>query len=97
MASAKQHPDSDPDDEVINLQFKIILLGDGAVGKTSIATRFSENNFSQHYKQTVGVDFFMKRISLSGKYLLVFINNLWSISIPTLFATYLRFSLHIIR
>ena len=66
MSSSKA-TDSDGEDDVTNFQFKVILLGDGAVGKTSIATRFSENNFSQNYKQTVGVDFFMKRINLQGR------------------------------
>lgn len=61
--------DSDNEDDVINCQFKIILLGDGAVGKTSIATRFSEDKFSQNYKQTVGVDFFIKRINMPRKFL----------------------------
>jgi hypothetical protein len=61
--SAKDIDDAD-EEEVITHQFKIILLGDGAVGKTSIATRFAEDRFSQNYKQTVGVDFFIKRINL---------------------------------
>jgi GTPase SAR1 family protein len=46
---------------------QVILLGDGAVGKTSIATRFTSDGFSQNYKQTVGVDFFIKRIVLTEK------------------------------
>jgi Ras-related protein Rab-28 len=65
--SAKR-TDSDDEEDIISHQYKIILLGDGAVGKTSIATRFSEEKFSQNYKQTVGVDFFMKRIDLPRKY-----------------------------
>jgi GTPase SAR1 family protein len=44
---------------------QIILLGDGAVGKTSIANRFTEDKFAQSYKQTVGVDFFVRRLQLS--------------------------------
>lgn len=44
------------------MQFKLILLGDGAVGKTSIAMRFSQDSFAQQYKQTVGVDFFMRKL-----------------------------------
>jgi Ras-related protein Rab-28 len=54
----------DDGEDVVVRQFKIILLGDGAVGKTSIANRFAEDKFSQNYKQTVGVDFFIKRINL---------------------------------
>jgi Ras-related protein Rab-28 len=58
----------EPDEEDVTVhQFKIILLGDGAVGKTSLATRFTEDKFSQNYKQTIGVDFFMKRINLQCK------------------------------
>lgn len=49
---------SDFDDEdVVIRQFKIILLGDGAVGKTSIANRFTDDKFSQNYKQTVFLTF----------------------------------------
>lgn len=56
--------ESDDEEDFVSYQFKIILLGDGAVGKTSIASRIAEEKFSKNYKQTVGVDFFMKRISL---------------------------------
>lgn len=55
---------NEEEEDVTVYQFKIILLGDGAVGKTSIATRFTEDKFSQNYKQTIGVDFFIKRINL---------------------------------
>eukprot|EP00771_Trimastix_marina_P000601 gnl/Trimastix_PCT/1618.p1 GENE.gnl/Trimastix_PCT/1618~~gnl/Trimastix_PCT/1618.p1 ORF type:complete len:230 (+),score=71.06 gnl/Trimastix_PCT/1618:199-888(+) len=58
-------PDSDiSDDEPEQLQYKIILLGDGAVGKTSIALRFTEDTFGKQYKQTIGLDFFIKHLQL---------------------------------
>ena len=61
--------DEEDDDEAVKtLQYKIILLGDGAVGKTSIAMRFSDDQFSQNYKQTVGVDFFIRRIRIPPNY-----------------------------
>lgn len=41
--------DSDSDEET--LQYKIILLGDGTVGKTSIAMRFTNDQFGHQYKQ----------------------------------------------
>ena len=69
MASKQADSDNEQEDDVQSYQYKIILLGDGAVGKTSIATRFSEEKFSQNYKQTVGVDFFMKRINIPRKQL----------------------------
>jgi len=64
---AKLRGSEDSDDEPEQLQYKIILLGDGAVGKTSIAMRFTEDHFAQAYKQTIGLDFFVKRLSLPGK------------------------------
>ncbi|OQR88877.1 ras family GTPase [Thraustotheca clavata] len=54
------------DHELEQLQFKVIILGDGAVGKTSIAMRHTENTFSNVYKQTIGLDFYLKRLSLPG-------------------------------
>ena len=57
----------DSDDEPEQLQYKVILLGDGAVGKTSIALRFTEDHFAKAYKQTIGLDFFIKRLTLPGE------------------------------
>lgn len=37
--------------------FKILIIGDAAVGKSSILTRFSENVFMKNYASTVGIDF----------------------------------------
>ncbi|EKX54655.1 hypothetical protein GUITHDRAFT_100130 [Guillardia theta CCMP2712] len=56
---------SDSDDDE-TLQYKIILLGDGTVGKTSIAMRFTNDEFGQQYKQTIGVDFMLRRLELPG-------------------------------
>eukprot|EP00898_Chlorokybus_atmophyticus_P007269 jgi/Chlat1/7543/Chrsp62S00555 len=57
---------SSKDDDGLHLQYKVILLGDGAVGKTSIAARFADDHFSRQYKQTIGVDFFLHQVSLPG-------------------------------
>ena len=65
MAANKSAEDSD--DEPEQLQYKVILLGDGAVGKTSIALRFTEDHFAKAYKQTIGLDFFIKRLTLPGE------------------------------
>lgn len=56
--------DSDSDDDVEQLQYKICILGDGAVGKTSITSRFTTDTFASSYKQTIGVDFFIQRLVL---------------------------------
>ena len=42
--------------------FKVILIGPGAVGKTSLLHRYVENKFSFRYKLTIGADFLSKII-----------------------------------
>jgi hypothetical protein len=41
-------------------------MGDGSVGKTSLVMRFTKDYFSTTYKQTIGLDFYMKRLELPG-------------------------------
>ena len=45
-------------------RFKVIIIGPGAVGKTSILNRFVHNEFSLKYKMTIGADFTSKRFQL---------------------------------
>jgi len=42
--------------------FKVIIVGDGAVGKTSICTHITTREFFADYNLTVGCDFFIKKI-----------------------------------
>ncbi len=45
-------------------RFKIVMLGDGAVGKTALTLRFTEDYFESDYKRTIGSDFAIKKIEL---------------------------------
>lgn len=37
------------DHEIDFLQFKLVILGDGAVGKTSLSMRFTEDKFAKRW------------------------------------------------
>ena len=50
----------------LDRQCKIVLIGDGSVGKSSLIARFRTEGFAPRYHQTVGVDFFEKRLQLRG-------------------------------
>lgn len=42
--------------------FKLIVLGDGFVGKTAITVRYCEDRFQKEYKMTIGVNFGVKKL-----------------------------------
>ena len=48
----------------VNYIVKICLLGDAAVGKTSLVYRFIENKFRDNYKSTLGVNLLKKDLRL---------------------------------
>jgi small GTP-binding protein len=48
-------------------EFKILLVGDPAVGKTSLILKYVENRFEREYKASIGVDFAYKIIELEDK------------------------------
>ncbi|MHA2039475.1 MAG: Rab family GTPase [Promethearchaeota archaeon] len=47
--------------------FKILLLGDASVGKTSFTKRYCYNIFNPSERLTIGVDFHVKTIELKNK------------------------------
>lgn len=57
---------SDSEDEK-ETQLKLVVVGDGACGKTSLVTKYTQNQFDRAYDQTIGLDFYLKRIKLPGK------------------------------
>lgn len=43
---------------------KLVLLGNGSAGKTSLCARFVEDGFTKQYRQTIGCDFYDKLVEL---------------------------------
>ncbi|KAL9235162.1 hypothetical protein vseg_009949 [Gypsophila vaccaria] len=47
--------------------FKIILVGDSAVGKSNLLVRFARNEFHPNSKSTIGVEFQTQKLEINGK------------------------------
>ena len=58
---------SDSEEEIAERQFKLVLLGDPQVGKTSLATRYAEERFTKQYAPTVGVEFYLNRVVIGPR------------------------------
>lgn len=55
MAGARSH------------EFKVVLLGEGCVGKTSCVLRYVENKFNEKHLSTLQASYLNKRLNISGK------------------------------
>ncbi|MBD3195848.1 MAG: GTP-binding protein [Candidatus Lokiarchaeota archaeon] len=47
-----------------NRLYKVCIVGDGGVGKTTILHRYIDDKFLENTKMTIGTDFFIKNIEL---------------------------------
>ncbi len=63
--------------KAINAILKLVLLGDGAVGKTTMRRQFLGEGFKAGYSATIGADFAIKRINLEN-YRLTF--QIWDLA-----------------
>jgi len=47
--------------------FKLLLIGDSGVGKTSLLFRFADDKFNNSFISTIGIDFKIRTIEVDGK------------------------------
>lgn len=67
--------------EKVNYNVKIVLLGDGGVGKTAIRRRFMGQGFKSTYMETVGSDFSAKSITFEHNLKTVIVNfQIWDLA-----------------
>ena len=64
--SSKTKEENNDDNSNTNV-FKILTIGDGGVGKTSILRRYVENKFLKHHLSTIGIDFLSKTLKIKDK------------------------------
>jgi Ras-related protein Rab-11A len=64
MASGGGYGDAN---QRIDYVFKVVLIGDSAVGKSQILARFSRNEFSLDSKSTIGVEFQTRTLVIDHK------------------------------
>ncbi|KAL7536234.1 hypothetical protein ACHAXR_007009 [Thalassiosira sp. AJA248-18] len=62
-SSTSKGPQSFPYDHL----FKLLMIGDAAVGKSSMLIRFTDDAFDEHIQSTIGVDFKVKHLELNNK------------------------------
>lgn len=47
--------------------FKLLMIGDAGVGKSSMLLRFTDDSFDEHIQSTIGVDFKVKHLDVASK------------------------------
>lgn len=47
--------------------FKLVYIGDAAVGKSNMLSRFARNEFDLDGKATIGIEFATKNVEIDGK------------------------------
>ena len=53
--------------EKIDYVFKVVVIGDSAVGKSQLLSRFTKNEFCFDSKSTIGVEFQTRTVTIKGK------------------------------
>ncbi|KAL8598588.1 Ras-related protein Rab-23 [Nucella lapillus] len=54
-------------EEEVEVAVKVVVVGNGAVGKSSMIQRYCKGIFTKDYKKTIGVDFLERQIEVGGE------------------------------
>nr|AMZ00353.1 Ras superfamily small GTPase Rab23 [Nilaparvata lugens] len=54
-------------EEDLEIAIKVVIVGNGAVGKSSMIQRYCKGTFTKDYKKTIGVDFLERQIECEGE------------------------------
>lgn len=61
-SSSAQRPNGAPQNKIC--QFKLVLLGESAVGKSSLVLRFVKGQFHEYQESTIGAAFLTQTVCL---------------------------------
>ncbi|XP_056426358.1 ras-related protein Rab-3D isoform X2 [Hyla sarda] len=69
MASANdtRQPQKDAADQNFDYMFKLLIIGNSSVGKTSFLFRYADDSFTSAFVSTVGIDFKVKTVYRNEK------------------------------
>ena len=69
--------------------FKVIIVGEASVGKTTLVNRYIAGTYTSEYKATLGVDIFTKEITIKKENKDLFVRLLvWDIAGQSLFRAF---------
>lgn len=57
----------DGSDQNFDYMFKLLIIGNSSVGKTSFLFRYADDSFSNSFVSTVGIDFKVKTVYRNDK------------------------------
>jgi len=60
--SARRHTGSQPPETTVDFRFKVCLLGEAGVGKSSLVARYVLNQFTERYSQSIGARMLKKEL-----------------------------------
>ena len=67
MAGTGQSWQKDAADQNFDYMFKLLIIGNSSVGKTSFLFRYADDSFTSAFVSTVGIDFKVKTVFRQDK------------------------------
>ena len=67
MAGGGQSWQKDAADQNFDYMFKLLIIGNSSVGKTSFLFRYADDSFTSAFVSTVGIDFKVKTVFRQDK------------------------------
>lgn len=60
--AAQEKSNKDAADQIYDYMYKILIIGNSSVGKTSVLFRYADDSFTSAFVSTVGIDFKVKTV-----------------------------------